>query len=227
MAIRPASSAHRRLERALAASFAVVWALSAHGAHYPEDWLLENWLVVGAVATMALWRRLCLPAPATMVALWCFLVLHEIGAHYTYSLVPYDAWFQSVSGTTLSALTGWQRNHYDRLVHLMFGLLLVVPFRELVVRATGLEGRGGWVFATTLVVTGSVFYEFIEWGAAEYFGGDLGMAYLGTQGDVWDGHKDMALASAGAVACSLARWTRHRLRGHDPLLAWLRAERAA
>ncbi len=31
------------------------------------------------------------------------------------------------------------------------------------------------------------------------FGGDLGMAYLGTQGDVWDGHKDMALASLGAL----------------------------
>ena len=25
------------------------------------------------------------------------------------------------------------------------------------------------------------------------------MAYLGTQGDVWDGHKDMALASFGAL----------------------------
>jgi putative membrane protein len=31
------------------------------------------------------------------------------------------------------------------------------------------------------------------------FGGDLGQAYLGTQGDVWDAHKDMALASLGGL----------------------------
>jgi putative membrane protein len=30
------------------------------------------------------------------------------------------------------------------------------------------------------------------------------MAYLGTQGDVWDAHKDMALASVGALAAMVA-----------------------
>ena len=45
----------------------------------------------------------------------------------------------------------------------------------------------------------SMMFELFEWGAAELFGGDLGMAYLGTQGDIWDAHKDMALASLGAL----------------------------
>jgi len=45
----------------------------------------------------------------------------------------------------------------------------------------------------------SMLFELFEWGAAEWFGGDLGIAYLGTQGDVWDAHKDMALASLGAL----------------------------
>ena len=49
----------------------------------------------------------------------------------------------------------------------------------------------------------SMIFELIEWGAAEYFGGDLGIAYLGTQGDVWDAHKDMALASIGALITML------------------------
>jgi len=39
------------------------------------------------------------------------------------------------------------------------------------------------------------------------FGGDLGMHYLGTQGDEWDGHRDMALASLGAVVCMLVTLT--------------------
>jgi putative membrane protein len=48
-----------------------------------------------------------------------------------------------------------------------------------------------------------MLYELIEWGAAAAFGGDLGQAYLGTQGDVWDSHKDMALASLGALITML------------------------
>ncbi|MCX6832456.1 MAG: DUF2238 domain-containing protein, partial [candidate division Zixibacteria bacterium] len=39
----------------------------------------------------------------------------------------------------------------------------------------------------------------IEWGVSIVVGGDLGMAYLGTQGDIWDAHKDMAFASLGAA----------------------------
>jgi putative membrane protein len=59
-----------------------------------------------------------------------------------------------------------------------------------------------------------MIYELIEWGAAVGFGGELGAAYLGTQGDVWDAHKDMALASVGAAlamtatAAINARWQR-------------------
>ena len=48
-----------------------------------------------------------------------------------------------------------------------------------------------------------MLYELIEWAAAEIFGGELGQAYLGTQGDVWDAHKDMALASLGALLAML------------------------
>jgi putative membrane protein len=44
-----------------------------------------------------------------------------------------------------------------------------------------------------------MLYELVEWIAAVSLGGDLGQAYVGTQGDVWDAHKDMALASLGAL----------------------------
>jgi putative membrane protein len=54
-------------------------------------------------------------------------------------------------------------------------------------------------------------YECIEWVAAEIFGGELGMAYLGTQGDVWDAQKDTALAAAGA-ALGVTFWLLWRAR---------------
>jgi putative membrane protein len=61
------------------------------------------------------------------------------------------------------------------------------------------QGIWRWLMPVFFVMSHSVVYEMIEWVAAVLFGGDLGVAYLGTQGDEWDAQKDMALATAGAV----------------------------
>ena len=94
---------------------------------------------------------------------------------------------------------GWERNHFDRLVHFSYGLLLAYPIRELYCRVANASGFWGYFFPLELTMAASMMFELFEWGAAVLFGGDLGIAYLGTQGDVWDAHKDMALASVGAL----------------------------
>ena len=132
------------------------------------------------------------------------MCLHEIGAHYTYSQVPYDAWFETLTGSTLSSLLDWERNHFDRLVHFLYGLLLAYPVREVFLRVADVRGFWGYFLPLDLTMSTSMIFELFEWGAAELVGGDLGMAYLGTQGDVWDAHKDMALASLGAAIAMLA-----------------------
>jgi putative membrane protein len=66
-------------------------------------------------------------------------------------------------------------------------------------RVANVQGVWGYFLPLDLTMSSSMLYELVEWGAAEIFGGELGMAYLGTQGDIWDGHKDMALASLGAL----------------------------
>ncbi len=91
------------------------------------------------------------------------------------------------------------RNHFDRLVHFGYGLLLAYPIREMFLRIGNVRGFWGYFLPLDLTMSTSMLYELIEWGAAEFFGGELGAAYLGTQGDVWDAHKDMALASARCV----------------------------
>ena len=64
-----------------------------------------------------------------------FLILHAFGSHWTYSLVPYDAAFEAVTGHSFNALMGWDRNQYDRIVHFAYGLLLAYPMRELFLRS--------------------------------------------------------------------------------------------
>ena len=65
--------------------------------------------------------------------------------------------------------------------------------------------KGFWslYIPVEFVLAFSCIYELIEWGIAVIFGGDLGVAYLGSQGDIWDAQKDMALAGLGAVISSL------------------------
>jgi putative membrane protein len=85
------------------------------------------------------------------------------------------------------------------VVHFAYGLLLAYPIREVFLRIANVRGFWGYFLPLDLTMSTSMLYELVEWGAAEFFGGNLGMAYLGTQGDVWDAHKDMALASLGAL----------------------------
>ena len=82
--------------------------------------------------------------------------------------------------------------------------------REVFLRVADVRGFWGYFLPLDLTMSSSMLYELIEWGAAALFGGDLGQAYLGTQGDEWDAHKDMALASLGAllamVITALINW---------------------
>jgi putative membrane protein len=127
-----------------------------------------------------------------------------VGAHYTYAEVPYDRWFEALTGSTFNQLVGWKRNNFDRVIHFAYGLLLAYPVRELVVPLAGVQGFWSFFLPLDLTMSSSSVFELFEWAAAEIFGGDLGIAYLGTQGDVWDAHKDMALASAGALVTMVA-----------------------
>jgi putative membrane protein len=204
----------------LLAVFLVVAILLGIAPWYRQDWALENALaVVGVLALVLSYRRMPL-SRVSYALIFAFLMLHEVGAHYTYSEVPYDAWFERLTGTTLSARLGLARNHYDRLVHFAYGLLLAYPFREIFVRVAEARGFWGYFLPLDVVMSTSMLYELVEWIAALVMGGDLGQAYLGTQGDVWDAQKDMALATLGAVIALAATAAIHRSLDRDFQREW-------
>lgn len=198
------SISHHRYLLVLAALFFLVWTALAIAPLYREDWALENALVLAGVLVIATTYKRLPMSRVSYTLIFLFLCLHEVGAHYTYAEVPYDQWFLSLTGGTLNEILGWERNNFDRVIHFCYGLLLAYPVREVFLRVGNVRGFWGYFLSLVLTMATSMMFELFEWGAAELFGGDLGMAYLGIQGDVWDGHKDMALASLGAlVAMSL------------------------
>jgi putative membrane protein len=183
----------------LAVVYALFWTALAVAPSDRETWLLENVLVFVAVPILALTYRNLQLSRVSYTLLFMFFCLHAIGSHYTYSLVPYDAFFERFMGSAFNEIAGWERNHYDRFVHFCFGLMLAYPCREMFLRIANVRGFWGYYLPVMLTMSFSVLYELIEWAAAVVFGGDVGIHYLGTQGDVWDGHRDMALASIGAL----------------------------
>ncbi|WP_244940602.1 DUF2238 domain-containing protein [Corticibacter populi] len=195
-------------------AYLLLWVALAIAPSYRQDWLLENLLVL--VFGLTLWsiRHWFRLSDGALLLVLAFLSLHAIGAHYTYAEVPYERWSQALTGHSLNAWFGWERNQFDRLVHFSYGLLLAVPMREFFLKIVEVRGFWSYFLPMDITLSTSALFELFEWGAAEWFGGDLGMAYLGTQGDVWDAHKDMALAALGAVLamCLCAGWHAWRRR---------------
>lgn len=190
---------HQRYFLSLALLFGVLFLILAISPYDRKDWALENALVVIFALVLGLSYKKFPLSRISYSLIFIFMCLHETGAHYTYAMVPYDQFFVNTFGFSLNETMSWQRNHFDRAVHFLYGLLLAYPIREFYVRIAGATGFWSYFFPLELTMASSMMFELFEWGAAEIFGGDLGVAYLGTQGDIWDAHKDMALASLGAL----------------------------
>jgi putative membrane protein len=196
--------------------FAAIWIALAIAPRYRQDWLLENVAVLLAVPILVWSFHRVRLSNGSYAAIFVFLVLHEIGAHYTYSEVPYDRWIRSVSGLSPDQVLGLTRNHYDRAIHFLYGLLVTPAAAELLAARSPPQGIWRWILPVSFVMSNSVVYELAETAAALVFGGDLGVAYLGTQGDQWDAQHDMALAALGSVLAMAWIGVRSRRNPHAP-----------
>ncbi|GAB4354213.1 MAG: DUF2238 domain-containing protein [Kiloniellaceae bacterium] len=180
-----------RLLQGLTLAYAIWWLALAIAPYNRFDWFLENLLVVVFVGLLAATYRRFPLSDLSYLLIAVFLALHAVGAHYTYSKAPVGGWMGDV--------LGWERNHYDRAVHFLFGLLCAYPLRETVMRAAAVAGWRAGLLALAVAMAFSSGYEMLEWGAAMLLDPEAGMAFLGTQGDVFDAQKDTTLATLGAV----------------------------
>jgi putative membrane protein len=211
----PASPAHSLtrpvpdnvLPLTLLAIYAAEWLALAIAPLDRGDWLLENLLPLLALPALIWIHRHRALSRLSYISIFIFMALHAVGAHYTYAKVPYDAWFQALSGHSLDGLLGLQRNGFDRLVHFLYGLLWFPLCWELLAPAIDPRQKAlRYLLVAAFLSSHAGIYEAIEWVAAELVGGDLGTAYLGTQGDVWDAQKDMAMAFAGTLLAVVIVW---------------------
>lgn len=184
----------------IAATFLAVLG-SFVSAPYPEEMLLQHVPTMVAIAVLAVVTARCRVSPTSFGCVLAFLWLHVIGARWIYSFVPYDSLANAITGHTISQWFGWQRNHYDRLVHFASGLLGLPIFSELLQTRCRLPPITAGLLAIACVLAVGAIYEIIEWQIAMTCSPAMAESYNGQQGDVWDAQKDLALAWLGSLVC--------------------------
>lgn len=188
--------------KALLGSLTAIMLLSSIKAPWPEELLLQHSLtVIFIVAWLFIQKKYQLSNTSTTL-ISIFLLLHIFGARWLYSNVPYDQWLNHCCNTNTEQLFGWTRNHYDRLVHLAYGLCFTLPLVEFFQRK-GHNKTASWHLAILWIMASSLFYEWFEWGVSLTLSAADVEGYNGQQGDMWDAHKDMLLATIGAVLSAL------------------------
>lgn len=171
------------------------------------NWLLENTLTLSLIIFLAAFYNIFRFSDVSYTLIFLFLLLHVYGSQYQYADNPFGEWLKENSY--------FSRNHYDRIVHFGFGLLLGFPMHEVLAYGFKIRKLLSYILPIEFTLSLSALYELVEWIVADlaFEGSEQGLAYLGAQGDVWDAQKDVALALSGAIITMLIAFISYKKSG--------------
>lgn len=184
----------------LVSVYGTIWTVLAFAPRDRTAWVLENLLVVFFVGALVFTFRRFTFSNRSYFLIAAFLILHAVGAHYTYAQTPFGEWLKGAFDLS--------RNHFDRVIHFSFGLLIASPAREILLRVAQVEPVAAHWLTIATVLAASTVFEIVEAICAQIVNPGGGPQWLGAQGDVWDAQSDMLLALMGATAAMLLTWAR-------------------
>jgi putative membrane protein len=191
------------LPATLLAIYIALFVVLAFGPVDRTVWFAENatvWLIVSPLVVLYV---LDIRFSNTAYLLMSVLVyLHTIGGHYTFANVPFD-WFTD--------FFGFERNHYDRIAHFTVGFYAYAIAEWLLVKRLVANRFLLITYPIFAIAMVAMTYEVVEWIAAATASSEVGTAYLGSQGDIWDAQKDMFLNVLGAIAAVVLFMLLHKL----------------
>lgn len=180
---------------AVVAIFAITWIAPL----WPFEQALHSSLTILGLAAIWVYAKKYQLNNFNLFLLCFFIAIHCIAARWLYSNVPYDAWIKNLSGLSIQQTMGWKRNHFDRLIHFLYGFCFVPTLlNHFWVKYTR-NSKHCMLFAVSVIMLTSLCYEWFEWLIAVTMSASDAEAYNGQQGDMWDAHKDMLLATIGAL----------------------------
>ncbi|MEK6863074.1 MAG: DUF2238 domain-containing protein [Nanoarchaeota archaeon] len=183
--------------------FSIFWAVLAVNPANRLVWLAENFLSVLGIIFLVFTYRKFRFSNTSYILLFVFMVLHTIGSYYTYSKMPLFEW--------LRELFDLSRNHYDRLVHFLFGAVFYFPLREFVSRKLNINHIWSYLIPFLIIVSFKAIYEIIEYLAVVVTNDNrFGSGFLGMQGDQWDAQNDILAGTLGAGTSWVVSKISHR-----------------
>jgi putative membrane protein len=177
------------------AIFFTCWLMTFINTPDRKNWFTENTLTAIFICSMVFTYRKFKFSDLSYTLFFVYILLHIYGAEYTYAENPFGYWLKDTFQLN--------RNYYDRIVHFSFGFMLAYPMRDYFKNYMQWPDWVCWVLPVEITMSFSAAYELIEWLVADVFYPEEGVAYLGSQGDIWDAQKDMGIAFAGAILCML------------------------
>ncbi len=175
----------------LLAVYAVLFLVLAINPADRMTWFVENltvWIIVSVILILH-WRGIRFSHVAYGL-MFVLIYLHTIGGHWTFANVPFD-W--------VTDFFGFERNHYDRLAHFSVGFYAFAVAEWLWKKQLVANRFLLFTYPVFLIATIAMGYEIIEWIYAALANPEAGIAYLGSQGDIWDAQKDMLADTLGAL----------------------------
>ncbi len=158
-------------------------------------WFAENvtvWIILAVICGLY-WGGVCFSRLAYAL-MFVLIYLHTIGGHYTFALVPFD-W--------VTDFFGFSRNHFDRMAHFSVGFYAFAIAEWLWSKKLVANRFLLFTYPVFVIATIAMSYELVEWIYAAQSNAADAMAYLGSQGDIWDAQKDMLADTLGAIAATL------------------------
>ena len=173
--------------------YILIWTILAIAPKYRSVWVDENILPVLFVILLVVSYKWFRFSNTSYTLLFIFMALHAIGGHYSYAEMPLFDFIKEQFGL--------MRNHYDRVVHFLFGVLFFVPIYEILIRVFRVEKGWRGLFLTFFVIAAfKGMFEVIEYSYVWIRANSLTVTnYLGEQGDSWDSQKDVILGIFGAL----------------------------
>lgn len=180
------------------------WIVFAVSPVYRPQWWLENYLVFAFFLFLVLSYKKLQLSDLSYLFITFFLLLHVLGSHYGYSNVPI--------GFIIRDTFGLMRNPYDRIVHFLFGFLFAYPIYELLKRYTVQEDVWLYFLPINFIISLSAIYEIIEAIVAWTLPPEQYDPFVGLQGDIWDGYKDMLLVTTGGIITISIIWLSNKFK---------------
>jgi putative membrane protein len=177
--------------------YIVIFSILAINPYDRAVWFAENLPVLLIVLALVLTYNRFQFSNTAYSLMSVFLILHTIGGHYTFALVPFD-WFTN--------FFGFERNHYDRIAHFSVGFY-AYAMAEFLEKTKAVNKK--WVLYIMpifFIMAIAASYEVIEWWYAVSADPNAGIAVLGSQGDIWDAQKDILMDTLGALTAMVFFW---------------------